>query len=139
MKKLGKILLWVVAILVVLLLVAISLTIGWRPFIGPRARATTNRQFERTPQRLERGRYLFACSTGCSGCHSLHDWNIHGGPILPGGGGVGQVMGFSDLPGASWRPTLLQIPKPVPGTGPTTNWRAPSGKASVTTGERFSP
>ena len=117
MKKLGKILLWVVAILVVLLVVAISLTIGWRPFIGPRARATTNRQFERTPQRLERGRYLFASSTGCSGCHSLHDWNIHGGPILPGGGGVGQVMGFSDLPGRIVASNIT--PDPETGAG---NW-----------------
>ena len=38
MKKLGKILLWIVVTLVVLLAVGISLTIGWRPFIGPRAR-----------------------------------------------------------------------------------------------------
>jgi len=36
---------------------AVSFTIGWRPFIGPKARATTNRQFERTAERLARGRY----------------------------------------------------------------------------------
>ena len=48
MKKLGKILLWTVITLVVLLVGAISFTIGWRPFIGPRARPLTSRQFERT-------------------------------------------------------------------------------------------
>ena len=97
--KLGKVLLWALITLVVLLAVGVSLTIGWRPFVGPRGRPLTARQFERTPQRLERGRYLFTSSTGCTGCHSLHDWNTHGGPILSGGEGVGQVMWFSDLPG----------------------------------------
>ena len=64
MKTLGKILL----VLCLLLAVAITFTIGWRPFIGPRARATTNRQFERTPERLARGRYLVV---GLAGCESL--------------------------------------------------------------------
>jgi hypothetical protein len=117
MQKLGKILLRVMTILVVLLVVAISLTIGRRPFIGPRARATTSRQFERTPQRLERGRYLFAFSAGCSGCHSLHDWNVHGGPILPGGESVGQVMGFTNLPGRIVASNIT--PDPETGAG---NW-----------------
>lgn len=50
MKKLGKILLIAVGVLLILLLVAISLTIGWRPFIGPKARPLTARKFEATPQ-----------------------------------------------------------------------------------------
>ena len=58
MTKLLKIVAYVVVGLVVVLSVAISLTIGWRPFIGPRARPLTNRTFERTPQRLARGQYL---------------------------------------------------------------------------------
>ncbi|HXP15544.1 MAG TPA: hypothetical protein VN868_00495 [Terriglobales bacterium] len=36
-------------VILLLLVVAITFIIGWRPFIGPRARATTSRQFERTP------------------------------------------------------------------------------------------
>lgn len=40
--------------LVILLAIVITLTIGWIPFFGPKARALTNRSFERTPQRLER-------------------------------------------------------------------------------------
>ena len=58
MKRLGKILLFTGIVVAVLLIAAISLTIGWRPFIGPRARALTSRKFEVTPQRRERGRYL---------------------------------------------------------------------------------
>ena len=55
MGKILKIVLFAVTVLIVLLCVGISLTIGWRPFIGPRARPLTNRTFESTPQRQARG------------------------------------------------------------------------------------
>jgi len=116
MKKLGKILLWAVITLVVLLVIGVSLTIGWRPFIGPRARPLTSRQFERTTQRLERGRYIFTSSTGCTGCHSLHDWSQHGGQVLPGGEGVGQVMWFKDLPGRIVASNITSDPETGAGT-----------------------
>jgi mono/diheme cytochrome c family protein len=118
-NKLGKILFYVVIALALLLAIAVSLTIGWRPFIGPRARPLTSRTFERTPQRLERGRYLFTSNTGCSGCHSLHDWNIRGGPTLPGGEGVGQVMWFTDLPGRMVASNIT--PDPATGSGKWTD------------------
>jgi len=117
MKKLGKILLWALVALLVLLVVGISLTIGWRPFIGPRARPLTSRRFESTPERLERGRYLFTAIAGCNGCHSLHDWNTHGAPVLPQGEGVGQVMWFTDLPGRIVAANIT--PDPETGAG---NW-----------------
>src|SRR3954454_17989872 len=60
--------------LVVLLLLAITFTIGWRPFIGPNVRALTDRRFEPTPERLERGEYLVNGVTPCFGCHSDVDW-----------------------------------------------------------------
>jgi hypothetical protein len=66
MRKLGKILFFIGISAVVLLIAGISLTIGWRPFIGPKARPLTSRKFEATPQRLERGRYLAVGLTGCS-------------------------------------------------------------------------
>jgi mono/diheme cytochrome c family protein len=57
--------------LVALAAVAITATIGWRPFIGARVRPLTGRRFEPTPQRLERGRYLATtAAVGCIGCHS---------------------------------------------------------------------
>jgi len=119
MNKLGKILLWALVALVVLLAAGISLTIGWRPFIGPRARPLTSRHFDITPQRLERGRYLFTSQTGCSGCHSLHDWTAHDAPILPNGEGVGQVMWFKDLPGRIVAPNIT--PDPDTGSGKWTD------------------
>jgi hypothetical protein len=94
-KKLGTILL----VICVLLAVAITFTIGWRPFIGPRARATGNRQFERTPERLARGRYLVAGLAGCETCHPPKDWKTHGAPNLPGMELAGQVVPIDNLPG----------------------------------------
>jgi mono/diheme cytochrome c family protein len=117
MKKLGKILLWTVIALVVLLVPGISLTIGWRPFIGPKSRPLTSRHFEATPERLERGRYLFAGLTGCAACHSEHDLTQHGIPILPGAEGAGEVMPFDGLPGLIVAPNIT--PDPQTGAG---NW-----------------
>lgn len=95
MKLFVKILL----VVCLLLAVAITFTIGWRPLIGPRARATTNRQFERTPERLARGRYLVTGLIGCEECHSPKDWKTHGSPNLPGMELAGQVVPVPGLPG----------------------------------------
>ena len=57
-------------VLMTLFCVGITLTVGWRPFIGPRVRPTTDRHFEATPARLERGRYLATSVSGCVECHT---------------------------------------------------------------------
>jgi len=44
--------------IVVLAAVALPAVVGIRPIVGPRARPLTDRTFERTPGRLERGGYL---------------------------------------------------------------------------------
>ncbi len=93
-------------VLVILVVTAISATIGWRPIFGPKARPLTSRKFEFTPQRLERGRYLATSVTGCFGCHSEHDWKSHGAPIVPGTTGAGEVMPFADLPGRVVAPNI---------------------------------
>ena len=97
--RIGKILLVTVCVLVVLLAGLISFTIGWRPILGPRARSLTSRKFESTPQRLERGKYLANAVSGCSFCHSEHDWTRRDVPILPGREGAGEVLPFGGLPG----------------------------------------
>lgn len=99
MKKLGKILLRIVVVLVVLLAVAISLTIGWRPILGPKVRALSARKFEATPPRLERGRYLFNHAFACVDCHSAHDTSNPDHPVLANMQGAGEVMPFENLPG----------------------------------------
>lgn len=97
--KLRNFLLTGVSVVLVLATVGISATVGWRPFIGANARPLTSREFERTPQRLERGRYLVRGVTPCLDCHSVQDWKTHGAPIIPGTEGAGEIMPLPDLPG----------------------------------------
>jgi len=99
MKKIGKIFLWALCALAVLLVAVISLTIGWRPILGPRARNLTAQKFEPTPQRLERGRYLFNAVSGCVDCHSGHDTSRSDHPVVSSLQGAGEIMPFDGLPG----------------------------------------
>jgi hypothetical protein len=93
--------------LIVLLAAAVTFTIGWRPFIGPRLRPLTNRVFERTPARLARGKYLVENEAVCVDCHSPHDWSKHDAPITPGMEGAGQNLAiFGGLPGQVVAPNL---------------------------------
>ncbi len=66
--------------LIVLGIAALPAVIGVRPFIGPKARALTDRRFDATPQRLERGQYLATSVNGCLYCHSELDWQAPGFP-----------------------------------------------------------
>jgi mono/diheme cytochrome c family protein len=116
MKKLLKILLIVVVALCLLLGAAITLTVGWRPIIGPKARKLTDRKFDPTPARLERGVRL-AHDTGCIYCHSPHDYKAPGRPTLPGQELSGQELPYSGLPGRISAPNLT--PDREAGSG---NW-----------------
>jgi mono/diheme cytochrome c family protein len=116
MRKLLKILGIVLGTLVVLLAVAITATIGWRPFIGPRTRPLTDRKFQSTPQRLERGRYLAEDVAGCMHCHSEHDWSQPGGPVMPGKMGAGDIFPLEGLPGRIVAPNLTPDPETGSGT-----------------------
>ncbi len=116
MQRVGKSLSYGIGILFLVLIAVISFTIGWRPFIGPKARPLTSRKFEVTPQRLQRGKYLFIGLAGCAGCHSPHDWKSHGAPILEGAEGSGEVMPLNDVPGTIVAPNLTPDPETGSGT-----------------------
>jgi mono/diheme cytochrome c family protein len=74
--------------------------------------------FERTPERLARGKYLVEGVTPCIVCHSPHDWTKHDAPIIPGMEGAGQDMSIiAGLPGHVVAPNLT--PDPETGAG---NW-----------------
>lgn len=115
MKRLAKIFLILVFVLVGLASLAITFTIGWRPFLGPKARPLTTRSFDRTPQRLERGRYIATALSGCLYCHSPHDWSAPNTPYLPGMEGAGAIMPETNLPGRVVAPNLT--PDPETGAG----------------------
>ncbi len=116
MKKIGKILLLGVIFLGLLLVAAITLTVGWRPIIGPKVRKLTDRKFESTPARLERGAHLVR-TTGCYFCHSPHQGNNPGQAVLPGREFSGEEEPYRDLPGRVFAPNLS--PDPETGAG---NW-----------------
>jgi len=104
-------------VIVLLLVGAISLTIGWRPFIGPKARPLTGRTFERTPARLARGQYLVE-NLGCFDCHGEHDWKKHDAPLIAGTAGAGYVdFPLAGLPGHVVPSNIT--PDPETGAG---NW-----------------
>jgi len=103
MSRLGKGLLLGFVVLLLLIAGGITFTVGWRPFFGPNARTLTDRKFESTPQRRERGRYL---AGGCLYCHSPHDWKAPGTPIVAGMEGSGEVEPYTDLPGRIVAPNL---------------------------------
>jgi len=83
----------------VILAIAVTATVGWRPFFGPRTRSVTNRHFDATPDRLARGAYLSRAVLGCLDCHTDHNWSAPGGPILSGREGSGGLFPAEGLPG----------------------------------------
>jgi mono/diheme cytochrome c family protein len=99
MKKLRKALLVIAISVVLLLILGINFTIGWRPFLGPKKRATTSRPFDATPERLARGRYLAQSVLGCTTCHTPRDFTKHGAPAVAGMEFAGQVIDLPGFPG----------------------------------------
>lgn len=100
----------------VLVLAAIPVLVGIRPIIGPRARPLTERTFEPTPQRLERGQYLATSVNGCVFCHSELDWQAPGFPVKAGTEGSGRNWAEE---GAPWITAPNITPDPETGAG---NW-----------------
>jgi len=114
-KRIPKFLGLTLLLIFLLVVVGIFLTIGWRPFIGPKVRPLTNRQFESTPARLERGRYLVE-NLGCFDCHGEHDWTKHDAPMVEGTRGAGYVdFPLVGLPGHVVPPNIT--PDPETGAG----------------------
>jgi mono/diheme cytochrome c family protein len=88
----------VLLVLIVIIAVGITFAIGWRPIIGAKKRALTDRKFEVTSARLERGRYLVDSVNGCFGCHTDQDWSKPGAPPVAGREGSGHIWADQVLP-----------------------------------------
>lgn len=88
---------------VILLVVALGSTgavaywLSRLPDVGPAASVG----IERTPERIERGRYLANHVAACMDCHSKRDWTKFSGPAIPGteGGGGERFDAAMGLPG----------------------------------------
>src|SRR3954471_24998906 len=87
-----------VLIILTIIIAGITFTIGWRPIIGARKRALTDRKFEVTQARLIRGKYLVDGINGCFGCHTDQDWSKPGAPPVAGREGSGHIWADQDLP-----------------------------------------
>jgi mono/diheme cytochrome c family protein len=97
MKKFLKFLLYtllVVFVLVGALLIYVKTAL---PDVGPPEDIT----IERTPERVERGRYLAHSVTICMDCHSTRDWSKFSGPLTAGtlGKGGDRFDQTVDMPG----------------------------------------
>jgi mono/diheme cytochrome c family protein len=118
----SKFLKWLgIALLVVVILavVGISATIGWRPFIGPKKRALTDRKFQATPERLKRGTYLAEHVAGCTDCHTPQVEGPNGAEIVASKKGSGQIFPILGFPGTLVAPNIT--PDPETGVGNLTD------------------
>ncbi len=121
-------------LIMLLLAVAITFTVGWRPVIGAKKRALTSRKFEVTPERMRRGDYLVHAVMHCMGCHSNCDEKANP-PVLPPRKAPVQFCMKKAM--FAWsRPISLLIRKPASASGATTPSPAPSAKASPLTEAR---
>jgi cytochrome c2 len=118
MKKLFKIL----GYLVLILLIVIGGLITYVKVALPNVGEAPNLTIERTPERIERGKYLANNVSMCINCHSERDWTKFAGPVVPGTEGEGgelfdQKVG---MPGAYYSKNLT-----------------PEGMSKYTDGELF--
>lgn len=98
--------------------VAVLLAAGVAAFLlllRPRVQPPASQVVERTPERLARGTYLMENVLGCVHCHSQHDHERFGLPLLPGAALAGGLLldrSFG-LPGVFQAPNIT----PDPDTG----------------------
>jgi hypothetical protein len=86
---------------------AVSLGFGYLYLRKPAVAPPLAIRVEMTPERIERGRFLFQKMADCEGCHSERDFTRFGGPVTPGGLGKGFVFPAElGLPGTVVAPNL---------------------------------
>ena len=66
---------------------------------GPSSAEPANRRVEMSPQRIERGRYLFTAVAACDTCHSDRDFTHLDGPVVAASRGRGRIVAQAGLPG----------------------------------------
>lgn len=86
----------------IVIVVLVSAVVAYVKFALPNVGAAPVINISKTPERVERGKYLANHVTVCMDCHSTRDWSRFSGPLVPGTEGKGgelfdQKFGF---PGA---------------------------------------
>jgi mono/diheme cytochrome c family protein len=78
----------------------------------PASRPPSSEKVEPTPERVERGRYLFEHVAACSSCHSERDFSQFGGPVKAGRTGSGMCLPEAfKMPGRVCAPNLTPYPE----------------------------
>ncbi|NIJ54992.1 c-type cytochrome [Dyadobacter arcticus] len=97
MKKFFKIAGIILLLLVVFALAGIAYVKTALPDVGDPQEIT----IEKTPARIERGKYLANHVTVCMDCHSARDMSLYAGPLVPGdlGGGGEKFSADMGFPG----------------------------------------
>jgi hypothetical protein len=93
-------------VLVALAVIAISATIGWRPFLGPKTRPLTDRKFEATPERLKRGTYLAEHVAACTDCHTPFETSASSSENMQHKKASGQIFPIPGFPGRLVAPNI---------------------------------
>lgn len=75
-------------ILIVIVLIIVAL-VAYVKFALPDVGAAPSLDIVKTPERIERGKYLANHVTVCMDCHSTRDWSRFSGPLVPGTEGKG--------------------------------------------------
>jgi hypothetical protein len=101
-----------IAIPILLVLSALYMVVR-RPSSAPPSKG----KVAMTPERIERGQYLYTTLLDCDGCHSERDFTRLGGPMIAGARGKGGRMQLEGLPGDVYAPNIT--PDKETGVG---NW-----------------
>lgn len=85
MKKVRKIVLWLLSGLVIVVAIAASYVSFFLPNVGK----APDLKVAITPERVERGKYIANSVAVCIDCHSTRDWSKYAGPLVEGTEGKG--------------------------------------------------
>jgi hypothetical protein len=85
MKKLLKLVAWVLGVVVFVIALGFGYLFVGFPSVGP----VRDLNVTSTPERVARGAYLANHVSVCIDCHSTRDWNYFSGPIMAGTEGKG--------------------------------------------------
>jgi mono/diheme cytochrome c family protein len=76
-----KLLLKILGVVVAVIALVAACGVGYLMFAFPKVPPPSNVKFDRSPERLARGKYLNDHVVGCTTCHTKRDWNRFSGPI----------------------------------------------------------
>lgn len=108
-----------VLVLLVLGVIGVSATVGWRPFWGPKTRPLTDQKFEPTRERLKRGTYVAEHLAACTDCHTPFETTPGSSENMLLKKGSGQIFPIPNFPGTLVASNIT--PDPETGVGQWTD------------------